>query len=109
MNESMKVTVEEWANNNSININDKQIRELVDAIDICSEIDMGSTGWVLGYKNKSNEEKEIEKLEKKLFTLERFIQQKGFSISYDIGHVTEHTMESISDSHRASRSKTTYY
>jgi hypothetical protein len=107
MNESVKITIKEWANDNDIGINDNQIKELVEAIDMCSEINLNSIGFTLGYKIKSDEDKKIEILENKLRTLESFISSKGLSISYDVGYVTEHIMEQISDIHMASNSKTT--
>jgi len=76
--EALKVMVEEWANDNSLTVTDKQVEELVDAIGICSEMDMGSRGYSLGCKPKTENELRIEKLEK----LECYIDQKGFSINY---------------------------
>jgi len=109
MNELIKVTIEEWAGDNSINITAKEIKDLVDAIDICSEYDSGSRGFSLGYKPESDEEKKIKELEGKLHTLELFISSKGLCIDYDIGRVTEHTIEQITNCHRASRRETTYF
>jgi len=109
MNELIKVTIGEWAGDNSINITTKEIEELVDAINICSEYDSGSRGFSLGHKPQSEEEKRIKELEGKLHTLELFISSKGLCIDYGIGRVTEHTMEQITDCHRASRRETTYY
>jgi len=109
MNKLLKVTIEEWAGHNSIDITDKQAEELVDAIDICSEYDYGSRGFSLGYKPESEEGKKIKELEGKLHTLECFISSSGLCIDYDIGRVTEHSMEQITDCHRASRKETTYY
>lgn len=105
MNETMKLTIEEWANDNLIDITDKQIKDLTDAIDICSEMESGSRGFTLGYNPKSQEDKKIEELEKKLHTLECFIGRKGFSISYDINRVVEHTMVPCGTSHMASSEK----
>lgn len=107
MTESVRVTIEEWANDCSMNITDKQVKELADAIEMCSEMEVGSRGFSVGYTVKSEEKLKIEELEKKLFTLECFLQQKGLCISYEVGRVTEHTMERISNSHCASNDKTT--
>lgn len=109
MNNTLLIIIEEWAGDNGININDKQINELAEAIKICSEVELGSRGFIIGNKSKSNEEKKIEELKSKLHTLEQYIYSKGLNISYNIGYVTEHTMESISDSHKASNNKTFYY
>ena len=109
MNELLKTTIEEWAGDNSINVTDNQIEELVDAINICSEYNSGSRGFTLGYKPESEDQKKIKELESKLHTLECFISSKGLCIDYDIGRVTEHTMVQITDCHRASDRKTTYY
>lgn len=109
MSELLKVTIEEWAGDNSITVTEKQVEELVDAIDICSEYDSGSRGFTLGHRPESGEAKKIKELESKLHTLECFISSKGFCIDYDIGRVTEHTMVQITDCHRALDRKTTYY
>lgn len=109
MFESMKVAIEEWAGDCSVSVTDEQIKDLADAIEICSEMDLGSRGFSLGHKSKSEEESKIEELEKRLRTLELFISSNGLSVSYGAGYVTEHTMENISGSHRASNDKTTFY
>jgi hypothetical protein len=107
MNEIVKITIEEWANNNDVNINNNQIKELVEAIDMCSEMNLNSIGFTLGHNTKSDEDKKIEILENKLRTLELFISSKGYSIGYEPGYVTEYYMEKISDTHIASNRRTT--
>jgi len=105
----VKTTIEEWANDCSLNITDEQIKELTEAIDMCSEMEMGNRGFTLGHKSKTKEELKIEELEKKLFTLECYISSKGLNIDYDAGRVTEHTMEVCGTAHMASKRKTSYY
>lgn len=109
MRETTKTMIEEWAGDCGINVTDKQIKELVDAIGMCSEMEFGSRGFSLGHKTKSDEEKKIEELEGKLHTLERFISSKGHCIDYGVGRVTEHTMTPCGTTHMASERKTTNY
>lgn len=109
MNKALYITIEEWAGDNNLPVTDKQINELVDAVEICSEIDIGSRGFTLGHKAKTESDIEIENLKDKLNTLESFIRDKGMNITYDNGYVTEHYMERISSSHCGSRDNTHYY
>jgi hypothetical protein len=109
MSEALKITIEEWANDNALPVTDDEINELLEAIGVCSEIDLGSRGFTLGHNAKSDKDKKIDELEKKIQTLELFILEKGISISYDVGYVTEHTMERITNTHAASNRKTTIF
>jgi len=109
MNKNIQIAIEEWAGDNCIKVTIEQINELTDALDICSEIEMGSNGFALGHSVKSEDQRTIKYLEKKIQTLESFLSSKGLSISYDVGYVTEHTMEMCGTAHVASNRKTTYY
>lgn len=99
MSEGMKLTIEEWSIEYGIDLSEEQIRDLIDALDVCSEIE--ATPFM--FQGNSYENKEVEKLEKKIRVLESFIEAKGHSISLSTNGVTEHLYERISPSHVASR------
>lgn len=109
MNNALLITIEEWAGDNGISVNDEQVIELAEAIEICSEVEIGSRGFTLGCNIKSEKDIQIDDLKNQIQTLEKFIRGKGLVITHGSGYVTEHTMERISSSHSASNDKTTYY
>ncbi|MES0334788.1 MAG: hypothetical protein SFH39_00300 [Candidatus Magnetobacterium sp. LHC-1] len=106
MKEYIKITIQEWAEDNFIDITEEQVNELSDAIDMCSEIELGTRGFTVGNQTKSDIETET--LKAKLSTLEQFISSKGLNITYDVGYVTETFIVPISPTIEATERKTTY-
>jgi hypothetical protein len=101
MKEAMKITIEEWSSEHNLVVNEEQAEDLIDALDICCEIE--SVPNFFQSRTKSEKDKEIEILKNKLRNLELFINSKGFSIDVGINDITEHVEERISVSHAASR------
>jgi hypothetical protein len=101
MKESLKITIEEWAGDNDLDVNDDQITELADAIDVLDEMD--SMPFFQQGESKSEEQKEIEVLQKQIGMLELFIASKGYSVSVNKSSLTESVTEPISNTHAATR------
>ncbi len=78
-NEGIKITIEEWAGDNSINLTDEQVEELMYAIDVAYDMSM-PCGYGVG-QVKTKENSEIEHLKSQIGLLQRFIQSKGYWIT----------------------------
>ena len=94
-NEGIKITIEEWAGDNSINLTDEQIEELVYAIDTAYDMSM-PCGYGVG-QVKTKEHSEIERLKSQLDLLQRFIQSKGYWITLFDNHIEQTIMHGCGD------------
>ena len=78
-NEGIKITIEEWAGDNHINLTDEQIEELVYAIDTTYDMSL-PCGYGVG-QIETKEHSEISRLKLQLDLLQRFISSKGYWIT----------------------------
>ena len=78
VNEAIKITVEEWANENHLSLSDEQISDLIEGIDIARDMSM-PCGYGVG-QIETREKGEIEKLKMQVDLLERYISSKGYNI-----------------------------
>jgi hypothetical protein len=78
-NEGIKITIEEWAGDNSINLSDEQIEELVYAIDVAYDMSL-PCGYGVG-QVETKERSEISYLKSQIDLLQRFIADKGYCIT----------------------------
>ena len=77
-NEGIKITIEEWAGDNNINLTDEQVEELVYAIDVAYDMSL-PCGYGVG-QIETQERSEIAHLKSQIELLQRFIQNKGYHI-----------------------------
>lgn len=78
-NEGIKITIEEWAGDNQLNLTDEQIEELVYAIDVAYDMSL-PCGYGVG-QIEAKERSEITHLKSQIDLLERFIKSKGYWIT----------------------------
>lgn len=78
MNDGVRITIEEWAGDNNIELSNEQIEELVYGIDVAYEISM-PCGYGVG-QIESKEKSEIKQLKAQIDLLERYIKSKGYNI-----------------------------
>lgn len=78
-NEGIKITIEEWAGDNNINLTDEQVEELVYAIDTAYDMSL-PCGYGVG-QIETKERSEINHLKSQLDLLQRFIESKGYYIT----------------------------
>lgn len=81
MNESVRITIDEWAGDNGIFLTNEQIKELAEAIDVCQEMEyVPNRSEYL----KREENNEISILKNKVDMLERYLYSKGYNVTaYD--------------------------
>ena len=77
--EGIKITIEEWAGDNHINLTDEQIEELVYAIDVAYDMSL-PCGYGVG-QIATKERSEIDHLKSQIDLLTRFIKSKGYWIT----------------------------
>lgn len=77
MNDSVRITIEEWAGDNGISLTDDQIKELAEEIDICWEMEHIPNRTA---DLKREENKEISKLKNQVDMLERYLDSKGYHV-----------------------------
>lgn len=83
--EGIKITIEEWAGDNNINLTDEQVEELVYAIDIAYDMSL-PCGYGVG-QIETKERSEISRLESQIDLLQRFIDSKGYHITLFDNHI----------------------
>lgn len=84
MNESIRITIEEWAGDNGISLADEQIKELAEGIDICQEMEYVPNRTE---ELKREESQEISVLKHKVDMLERYLYSKGCNVTAYDNHV----------------------
>lgn len=99
----MEETIRNWAEENNIILSDIQVEDLSFGIQMEHEMEMYSTGWTLGYKGKTEEEKKIEELEETISQLIMFCSANGYNVSANSKSVTHRYMVPISCSHSSSQ------
>lgn len=92
MNDGIKITIEEWAGDNNIELSGEQVEELVDAIDITYNM-MVPCGYGVD-QIESKEKGEIKQLKAQIDLLERYIKSKGYNIILHDGRITRNYMRS---------------
>lgn len=89
MSEAVRITIEEWAGDNKISLTEEQIKELVEGIEICREME---------YKPnrtedlKREENKEIAILKNQIDMLERYLDSKGYHVTTFDNRIERHFM-----------------
>lgn len=94
-NEGIKITIEEWAGDNSINLTDEQIEELVYAIDTAYDMSL-PCGYGVG-QVETREHSEINHLKSQIDLLQRFIQSKGYWITLFDNHIEQTIIHGYGD------------
>lgn len=94
-NEGIKITIEEWAGDNHINLTDEQIEELVYAIDTAYDMSL-PCGYGVG-QVKTKESSEIEHLKSQIDLLQRFVQSKGYWITLFDNRIEQTIMRGCGD------------
>lgn len=94
-NEGIKITIEEWAGDNNINLTDEQVEELVYAIDVAYDMSL-PCGYGVG-QMKTKESSEIEHLKSQIALLTRFIQSKGYWITLFDNRIEQTIMQRHGD------------
>jgi hypothetical protein len=84
-NEGIKITIEEWAGDNNINLTDEQVEELVYAIDVAYDMSL-PCGYGVG-QIETKEQSEIERIKSQIDLLQRFISDKGYHITLFDNHI----------------------
>lgn len=84
-NEGIKITIEEWAGDNNINLTDNQVEELVYAIDVAYDMSL-PYGYGIG-QIETKEHFEIRYLKSQIDLLQRFISSKGYHITLFDDHI----------------------
>lgn len=100
-NEGIKITIEEWAGDNHINLTDEQVEELVYAIDVAYDMSL-PCGYGVG-QIETKEHSEINYLKSQIDLLQRFIKSKGYCITLFDNRIEQMTMVNWGD-----RSHTSY-
>lgn len=95
MNDGIKITIEEWAGDNNIEISNEQIEELAYAIDVAYDMSM-PWGYGVG-QIESKEKSEIKQLKTQIDLLERYIKSKGYNIILHDNEITRSYMVNYSD------------
>lgn len=95
MNDGIKITIEEWAGDNNIEVSNEQIEELVDAIDVTYEMSM-PCGYGVG-QIETQEKREIKRLKVQIDLLERYIKSKGYNIILGDNEITRSYWVNYSD------------
>lgn len=95
MNDGIKITIEEWAGNNNIELSNEQMEELAYAIDVAYEMSM-PCGYGVG-QIESKEKSEIKQLKAQIDLLERYIKSKGYNIILHDDRITRNYMVNYSD------------
>lgn len=73
----VKITIDEWAGENGIELTENQIDDLYDAISIAIEMEKPGGYCVAGVKEENGE---VQKLKNKLDVLTRFVRSKGYCV-----------------------------
>lgn len=92
MNDGIKITIEEWAGDNNIELSGGQVEELADAIDITYNM-MVPCGYGVD-QMESKEKGEIKQLKAQIDLLERYIKSKGYNIILHDDRITRNYMRS---------------
>nr|DAF82896.1 MAG TPA: hypothetical protein [Caudoviricetes sp.] len=92
MNDGIKITIEEWAGDNNIELSGEQVEELADAIDITYNM-MVPCGYGVD-QMESKEKGEIKQLKAQIDLLERYIKSKGYNIILHDDRITRNYMRS---------------
>ena len=100
-NEGIKITIEEWAGDNDINLTDEQVEELVYAIDVAYDMSL-PCGYGVG-QIETKERSEISHLKSQIDLLQRFIADKGYCITLFDNRIERLIMHNCGD-----RSYTSY-
>ena len=95
MNDGIKITIEEWAGDNNIEISNEQVEELAYAIDVAYDMSM-PWGYGVG-QIESKEKNEIKQLKAQIDLLERYIKSKGYNIILHDDRITRSYMVNYSD------------
>ena len=86
-NEGIKITIEEWAGDNNINLTDEQVEELMYAIDVAQDMSL-PCGYGVG-QIETKERSEITNLKAQIDLLQRFILSKGYHIILFDNHIEQ--------------------
>lgn len=95
MNESIKITIEEWAGDNELSVTEEQIKDLVEGIEIALEMSM-PWGYGVG-QIESAERSEIKRLKHQIDMLERYLASKGYNIILGNDEITRTYMVNWGD------------
>lgn len=95
-NEGIKITIEEWAGDNNINLTDEQVEELVYAIDTAYDMSL-PCGYGVG-QIETKERTEIRHLKSQIDLLQRFISDKGYHITLFDNRIERLIMNKCGDS-----------
>jgi hypothetical protein len=93
MSNAEKITIQEWASENSIQLSEEQVADLQHGLEMAREMDSYGTGWTPGHRAETEEDREIKRLQKTIKQLEGFANLKGFSVSADENGITHFWME----------------
>ena len=93
--EGIKITIEEWAGDNHIDLTDEQVEELVYAIDVAYDMSL-PCGYGVG-QIETKEHSEINRLKSQINLLERFIRSKGYWITLFDNHIEQTIMRGCGD------------
>ena len=96
----VKITIEEWAADNGIELSEIQISELFDAVCIAMEMDKPG-GYCVGRWEEDNNE--IRELKNKLDVLTRFVQSKGYCVYVGENFVEVETEEPCGSCHYSTK------
>lgn len=78
MNEAVRITIEEWAGDNGIDLSDDQIEELAEGIETARQMSL-PTGYGTD-RYESQNKAIIRRLEHQIDMLIRYIRSKGYQI-----------------------------
>lgn len=95
MNNGIKITIEEWAGDNNIDLSSEQVEELAYAIDVTYDMIM-PCGYGID-QMESKEKSEIKQLKAQIDLLERYIKSKGYNIILHDDRITRNYMRSNLD------------
>ena len=93
--EGIKITIEEWAGDNNINLTDDQVEELVYAINVAYDMSL-PCGYGVG-QIETKERSEIRRLESQIDLLQRFISSKGYNITLFDNRIERMVMHNCGD------------
>ena len=80
--DGVKITIEEWAGDNSITVTSEQVEELAEAVDTAYEMSMPCGYGIDRYRHEEN--REIKILKNQIDILLRYLESKGLHcILYD--------------------------
>lgn len=86
MNEGVRITIEEWAGDNGLDLTDELVAELADGIDTAYQMSMPCGYGVDRYESENK--KEIRRLENQIDMLMRYLDSKGLHCILHDDHIS---------------------